>query len=188
MKMLDKNRRFIFIDTINSRGFMLKNLLIRIIKLFLIALVILAWGFALRPPVEGGKVTSWYGPRTFAGRSFHYGTDIALPVGTPINSVSWGTVRSTGYCERGGNYVMIQHFPGLESRYFHMNTIRVSSGQKITPRTNVGTVGNTGLSTGPHLHYEIRVLGLALPPHVLCTPGRLAKRTGLVGKIDSIFN
>jgi murein DD-endopeptidase MepM/ murein hydrolase activator NlpD len=145
-------------------------------KIFITLLICVVLGLTLHPPVEGGKVSSMYGPRFKFDRVFHKGTDIAAPTGTPITSISWGKVSSRGFCERGGNYVMITHFPGLQSRYFHLDAINVSVGQEVTPQTKIGTVGNTGVSTGPHLHFEIRLFEIPLPPYLLCFPGKLVSK------------
>ena len=147
----------------------------KIIKLLIFLLV---WAFFLRPPVFGGQSTSWFGPREFGGRSFHPGSDIALPTGAPVNPISWGTVERTGYNERAGNYIRITHLPGVISRYYHLDTIEVIPGQSVNPFTFIGTVGNTGLSTGSHLHLEIRVAGVPLPAYTLIRPGRLLDRIG----------
>ena len=145
-------------------------------KLLLIFVFLLAWAFFVRPPVSGGTMTSRFGPRYFAGRTFHPGSDIALPTGAPVSSISWGTVKRTGYNERAGNYIRIAHVPGIVSRYYHLDTILVTPGQQVNPSMIIGTVGNTGLSTGSHLHFEIRVGGVPLPAYTLILPGRLLNR------------
>jgi murein DD-endopeptidase MepM/ murein hydrolase activator NlpD len=156
-------------------------------KYLIYLLILIAWIVVLRPPVAGGSVTSWYGLRFAFDRSFHPGTDIALPTGSRVNSTSWGTVKETAYNERHGYYIVFGHLPGVESRYLHLNTISVNRGQKVSPDIMIGTVGNTGLSTGSHLHFEIRVLNIPLPPYVLIIPGRIAQRIGAYRFIDSII-
>ena len=141
----------------------------------------------LRPPVSGGKVTSWFGIRVAFGRVLHPGTDIALPTGAPVNSTSWGTVKEIGFHERYGNYIVISHLPVIDSRYMHLDSMRVSIGAEVNPQTIIGTVGNTGLSTGSHLHFEIRLLGIPLPPYLLCFPGRIAQRLGVYRFVDSMM-
>ena len=149
-------------------------------KLFYIFIILfIALGIFVRPPVEGGAVTSWYGLRAAFGRDFHTGSDISLPVGSEVKTISWGTVIETGYSERNGNYVIISHFPGSESKYLHMDTITVAAGEKLNPQSIIGTVGNTGLSTGSHLHFEIRLFNLPLPANLLCMPGRAFGAIGL---------
>ena len=148
-------------------------------KIITIFVILLVWAFLIRPPVTGGTLTSWFGPRNFGGRTFHPGSDIALPTGAPVNSISWGTVYRTGYNERAGNYIRIAHIAGLTSRYYHLDAKFVEAGQRIDPSMVIGTVGNTGLSTGSHLHFEIRVGGVPLPAYALTQPGRLLGRIGL---------
>ena len=140
-------------------------------RLLLIIVIILALGFLLRPPVSGGRLSSVYGIRFFAGRVFHNGSDIALPVGSPVKPVTWGTIKETGFTDSKGNYISISHLSIIQSHYMHLDTIDSSVGQKVNHSTVIGTVGNTGLSTGPHIHYEIRVFGVPLPPYLLCLPG-----------------
>jgi len=149
--------------------------------------ILIMWGFMIRPPVSGGKVTSWYGIRIAHDRIFHVGTDIALPTGAPVNSFSWGTVKETGVTDRDGNYIVISHLPGVISKYLHLNTVIAAEGQKITPLDLIGTVGNTGVSTGSHLHFEIRIFGLPLPPYFLCIPGRIMQKIGAYEFIDSFL-
>jgi len=145
--------------------------------LWLIILVI--WGLLIRLPAKGGKLTSIYG---FRSGGFHYGSDLGLPIGTAVRPVTWGKVRRTGFDNRSGNLVMITHLPGLESRYYHLNSVDVVSGQRVSPGTIIGTSGNTGQSSGPHLHFEIRVLGVALPPYLLCLPNVVfGKIVGVMG-------
>jgi len=156
-------------------------------KIVLLVLFLLVSSFLLRPPVNGGKITSRFGPRNAHGRFFHTGTDIALPTGAPVNSTSWGTVTETGFTERNGNYVIISHLPVVESRYLHLDSMNVAEGQKVRPIDIIGTVGNTGISTGSHLHFEIRLFGTPLPPYFLCIPGRIAQKTGAYGIIDLLI-
>ena len=156
-------------------------------KIFGFILIFLVWGFLIRPPVDGGVVTSRFGVRHAFDRSFHTGTDIALPIGSPVNSISFGTVKRTGYSERGGNYVIISHLPGTESRYLHLDSINVIPGERVNHFTIIGTVGNTGISTGPHLHFEIRVGGVPLPAYALSLPGRLLQRAGVYAFIGGVF-
>jgi murein DD-endopeptidase MepM/ murein hydrolase activator NlpD len=156
-------------------------------KLLLVLILLLpAWGFLIRPPVNGGTVTSSYGLRMAHGRFFHNGTDIGLPTGSPVKSSSWGTVREAGFSEQRGNFVIIRHLPGTESRYLHLDSINVAKGQKVKPHAIIGAVGNTGLSTGSHLHFEIRLVGIPLPPYVLCLPGRIMQRFDIYKKFDSL--
>lgn len=157
-------------------------------KLLAVFILLLVWAFFVRPPVSGGLLTSWFGPRIFAGRTFHTGSDIALPAGTQVNPMSWGTVKTADYGERQGNYVIIAHALGVTSRYYHLDSINVTAGQRVAPSTSIGTVGNTGISTGSHLHFEIRFAGIPLPAYTLTQPGRLFNKAGGYRVLNSIGN
>jgi len=88
---------------------------------------------------------------------FHEGVDISARVGTPIYSTAQGRVVKIMYSKYGyGNRVVIKHAYGFETLYAHIGIIKVRKGQWVNKNQLIGTVGNTGLSTGPHLHYEIR--------------------------------
>ena len=156
-------------------------------KLLAILIILTIWGLVFRPPVEGGTISSWYGIRILNDRSFHTGTDIALPIGSPVNPPIHGTVAETGYNERNGNYIIITHLPRTDTRYLHLHSIGVRTGEKVDARSVIGTVGNTGISTGSHLHYEIRVFNVSLPPYFISFPGRLLQKTGIYGIIDNII-
>jgi murein DD-endopeptidase MepM/ murein hydrolase activator NlpD len=108
-----------------------------------------------------GTVTSGYGPRW---GSFHEGVDIAAPTGTPIRAADGGTVRIAGYTGGYGNYTCIDHGGGLSTCYGHQSSIGVSVGQAVAQAQIIGAVGSTGHSTGPHLHFEVRVNGQAVDP------------------------
>lgn len=87
---------------------------------------------------------------------FHQGVDISARVGTPIYSTAQGRIIKIMYSKYGyGNRVIIKHAYGFETLYAHLGTIEVRKGQWVNKNQKIGTVGNTGLSTGPHLHYEI---------------------------------
>ena len=89
---------------------------------------------------------------------------VAAPQGTPIHATQGGTVTFAG--DRGGygNVVMIDHGNGVETRYAHCHELFVKEGDKIPAGSLVGSVGSTGRSTGPHLHFEVRKDGVALDP------------------------
>lgn len=103
-------------------------------------------------PIAGATFTSGYGWRW--GR-MHNGNDFATPIGTPIVSMSSGTVIFAGGDGAFGNKVEIEYWDGTVSYYAHMDTISVSVGQQVAAGERVGTSGNSGRSTGPHLHLEI---------------------------------
>ncbi|MDF2093854.1 M23 family metallopeptidase [Knoellia sp. 3-2P3] len=103
-------------------------------------------------PIAGATFTSGFGMRW--GR-MHNGNDFACPVGTPLMAMSQGTVIFAGQEGGYGNKVEIEYWDGTVSYYAHMDTISVTVGQQVAVGDQVGTSGNTGHSTGPHLHLEI---------------------------------
>jgi murein DD-endopeptidase MepM/ murein hydrolase activator NlpD len=117
-------------------------------------------------PVQGW-VSSPFGARTspFTGkREFHKGLDISAPNGTPIYAPAKGNVIFTG---RDGGYglsMMIDHGSGIKTRYAHLHSIAIKRGQKVTRGELIAYVGSTGRSTGPHLHYEVRLNGVPVNP------------------------
>jgi murein DD-endopeptidase MepM/ murein hydrolase activator NlpD len=108
-----------------------------------------------------GVVTSGFGWRW--GR-MHEGLDIAASYGAPISAASSGTVIYAGWMGGYGNLVVIDHGGGLATAYGHQSSIAVSSGSQVSQGQTIGYVGSTGHSTGPHLHFEVRVNGAAVDP------------------------
>ncbi len=99
---------------------------------------------------------------------FHPGLDLGAPVGDIIKPVKAGVVIEAGFSRDGyGNTIVIDHGKGLTSRYAHLSRIEVKVGQSVTTDIEIGRVGLTGRTTGPHLHLEIRQNGLALNPLVV---------------------
>lgn len=96
--------------------------------------------------------------------SFHTGTDMACPTGTPIVAAMSGTVKSTGVSRVYGNYVIIDHGNGYQTLYAHMSKIIASKGQWVSQGTRIGLVGSTGYSTGPHLHFTVYKNGKMVDP------------------------
>ena len=117
-------------------------------------------GHGLIWPING-TISSGFGPRW---GSFHEGLDIAAPTGTPIRAAASGSVRIAGYTGGYGNYTCIDHGGGLATCYGHQSQIGVSVGQSVAQAQVIGTVGSTGHSTGPHLHFEVRINGQAVDP------------------------
>lgn len=116
----------------------------------------------LAMPVKNAfRYTSPYGARW--GRR-HEGIDMAGPVGTPIYSTADGEVIFAGWQRGYGNLIKIRHELGTETRYGHLSKIRVKVGQKVSRGAQIGDMGNTGRSTGSHLHYEVRVEGRSVDP------------------------
>jgi murein DD-endopeptidase MepM/ murein hydrolase activator NlpD len=111
-------------------------------------------------PVAGSLESGFGGRRNpFGGSSFefHAGQDIEAPSGTPISAAASGTVTYAGWMNGYGNLVIIDHGGGLTTRYGHQSRIEVKVGQNILRGQQLGFVGSTGRSTGPHLHYEVRI-------------------------------
>jgi murein DD-endopeptidase MepM/ murein hydrolase activator NlpD len=113
-------------------------------------------------PIENEDLTrtaSGYGYRMhpiYEIRKFHQGMDYTAPVGTPVFATGNGTVEKAVRSRRGsGNQVVIDHGYGFKSVYSHLNELEVWKGRKVERGEIIGTVGNTGLSAGPHLHYEV---------------------------------
>ncbi|WP_299363272.1 M23 family metallopeptidase [uncultured Paracoccus sp.] len=116
----------------------------------------------LAMPVKSAfRYSSGFGPRW--GRK-HQGLDMAGPVGTPIFATGDGVVTFAGWQRGYGNLIKIEHELGTETRYAHLSKIRVKAGQKVSRNSQIGDMGNTGRSTGSHLHYEVRVNGQAVNP------------------------
>ena len=113
------------------------------------------------PVNPGVRLTSSFGPRW--GR-IHKGLDLAGPKGTPIYATADGVVTHAGWQSGYGRLVKIEHEFGVETRYAHQSKLRVKKGQRVSRGQQIGDMGNTGLSTGPHLHYEVRSGGKAINP------------------------
>jgi murein DD-endopeptidase MepM/ murein hydrolase activator NlpD len=114
-----------------------------------------------------GLVTAGYGYRKspFTGkREFHEGMDIAAPQGTPVRATADGIVSFAGPAATFGNVVFIEHGHGFATAYGHNSTIRVRTGQRVRRGDIIAYVGNTGRTTGPHVHYEVHVDGVASNP------------------------
>jgi murein DD-endopeptidase MepM/ murein hydrolase activator NlpD len=125
-------------------------------------------GRRFNAPVEG-IISSRYGyrvdPKTKRREAFHRGLDIAAPIGTPVKASSGGTVIIADANKNGyGNLVVIEHEKELVTYYGHLDKIKVSRGQQVAAGEEIGTVGKTGRTTGPHLHFEVRRGGTAYDP------------------------
>ncbi len=119
-------------------------------------------------PCAGGYISSYYGGRTSptAGASSnHKGVDIAAGSGTPILASAGGTVVSSSYSGARGYYVVVSHGNGVSSLYQHCSSIAVSVGQYVSQGQVIAYVGSTGISTGPHLHYEVLINGVNVDPY-----------------------
>ena len=121
------------------------------------------------PVQDDFRFTSPFGRRW--GR-MHKGVDMAGPVGTPVYATADGVVTFAGWQNGYGRIIIVKHPFGLETRYPHLNAIRVKVGQEVARGERVGDMGNSGRSTGPHLHYEVRVNGKAVDPMRYIRAGR----------------
>ena len=117
-------------------------------------------------PVNG-EVSSGFGVRmhpVHGTESMHNGIDIAAPCGERVCAAFSGVVTDVGSDSSNGNYIRIKHKDNTESFYGHLSEIDVSAGDKVSSGDKIGTVGSTGLSTGPHLHFEVLKDGVPLNP------------------------
>jgi murein DD-endopeptidase MepM/ murein hydrolase activator NlpD len=112
-------------------------------------------------PVTNWNVTSNFGYRW--GR-LHAGTDVGVPIGTTVRASRGGQVITAGWVGGYGNCVIIDHGDGVATRYGHLSEVTVSVGQYVDQGEQIALSGNTGRSTGPHLHFEIRINGEAVDP------------------------
>jgi murein DD-endopeptidase MepM/ murein hydrolase activator NlpD len=125
-------------------------------------------------PVKEASLGSSFGYRSdpIAGlRAMHEGLDFTADVGTPVVSAADGVILSTGYHPDFGNLVEIDHGEGLISRYAHLSRIDAKAGALVKRGTLIGAIGTTGRSTGPHLHFEVRMLGVAQDPALFLKRG-----------------
>ncbi len=118
----------------------------------------------MRWPLSGFRITTYFGQRG-AFQRYHTGIDLAAPYGTPIVAAKAGQVQVAGWSSYGyGFHVVVDHGGGVETLYAHMSRIAVRSGEWVEAGQVIGYVGSTGWSTGPHLHFEVRVGGVARNP------------------------
>ena len=120
-----------------------------------------------RTPIDGYRQTSDYGMRVhpvLGGRRAHKGIDMASRTGTPIYAAADGVVSKADWFGGYGLYVQLEHGGSLDTRYGHMSRLNVAAGQSVRKGDLIGYVGSTGRSTGPHLHYEVRIAGEAVNP------------------------
>lgn len=124
-------------------------------------------GVFVWPCPSSTRITSDYGYRThpiFGDRRFHNGIDIGAGMGEKILATYAGTVIAASYNSSMGNYVMIDHGGGLVSIYMHASALKVSAGQRVETGDLIALVGSTGNSTGPHLHFSMRLNGSYVSP------------------------
>ncbi|MFN2099478.1 M23 family metallopeptidase [Altererythrobacter sp. MF3-039] len=118
-------------------------------------------------PLENALLTSDYGMRThpvLGGRRNHKGVDLAAPTGTPVYATADGVVERADWFSSYGLFIRIEHGAELETRYAHLSRLTVAAGERVSKGDLIGYVGSTGRSTGPHLHYEVRIANKAVNP------------------------
>ncbi|MCL2718808.1 MAG: M23 family metallopeptidase [Lachnospiraceae bacterium] len=118
-------------------------------------------------PLSGGRLTSGFGRRvapTRGASTNHRGVDWATPVGTPIVASSGGIVAKAGWGSGYGYVVYINHPDGRQTRYGHLSRVLVTAGQNVSQGQRIALSGNTGISSGPHLHFEILINGVQVNP------------------------
>ena len=118
----------------------------------------------MKTPINGARLSSGFGMRKHPILGFnkmHQGTDFAAPAGTPIMASGSGNITRAKWCGGGGNCVKIKHNSTYQTIYAHMINFAkgIKTGKKVKQGQIIGYVGSTGMSTGPHLHYEVTVNG-----------------------------
>ena len=135
----------------------------------------------MKTPINGARLSSSFGMRKhpiLGYNKMHRGTDFAAPSGTPIMASGSGTVTRARWCGGGGNCVKIKHNSTYETIYAHMKSFAkgIKEGRKVKQGQIIGYVGSTGLSTGPHLHYEVLINGKKVNSQKLKLPsGKILK-------------
>jgi len=120
-----------------------------------------------RNPLDGAALTSGYGMRThpvLGGRRAHKGVDLAQPTGTPVYATADGVISRADWFSSYGLFISVEHGGNIQTRYGHLSRLNVAAGQQVKKGDLIGYVGSTGRSTGPHLHYEVRIAGVAVNP------------------------
>ena len=118
-------------------------------------------------PISGGRISSGFGPRRApkpGASTYHKGVDLATPTGTTVWASCGGTVSFAGWGGAYGNVIFVDHSDGRQTRYAHLSKIYVSVGQHVDQGQKIAASGNTGRSTGPHLHFEMRIGGTPVDP------------------------
>jgi murein DD-endopeptidase MepM/ murein hydrolase activator NlpD len=125
--------------------------------------------FFLKAPVNYTRISSRFTKRRFhpvqKRWKAHKGTDYAAPYGAPIVSTANGVVTKSGYTRGNGNYVKVKHSEKYSTQYLHMTKRLVKVGQRVKQGQTIGTVGSTGLATGPHVCYRFWVNGVQVDPY-----------------------
>jgi murein DD-endopeptidase MepM/ murein hydrolase activator NlpD len=140
-------------------------------------------------PLGSFRVSSPYGFRinpVTGAQQLHNGIDLAAPTGTPVYAVAPGTVRVSSYGDVNGNWIQVDHGGGVATAYLHLQARYATPGQVVAAGQQIGTVGSTGRSTGPHLHFMVYLNGSAVDPGPRIswsTAGNTALRVGRAGAV-----
>jgi murein DD-endopeptidase MepM/ murein hydrolase activator NlpD len=145
-------------------------------------------------PVESQRRTSFFGDRRVyaytdgsTDNSIHAGIDFGVPTGSIVQASARGRVRLARFRIVTGNSIVIEHLPGVFSLYYHLDRIDIKEGAIVEAGSTIGVSGSTGLSTGPHLHWELRVAGEAADPDAFIQSPLLRRdlldKDALLGKI-----
>jgi murein DD-endopeptidase MepM/ murein hydrolase activator NlpD len=135
----------------------------------------MALGELFMYPVKGARLSSPFGWRNdpISGvRRHHAAVDLSAPQGTPVRAAMEGKVSTASYDRTYGNFIILTHPGGYQSLYAHLYTISIKKGDQVAQGAQIGTVGNTGYSTGPHLHFAIFRNSRAVNPLDFLNPQR----------------
>ncbi|WP_411048270.1 M23 family metallopeptidase [Treponema primitia] len=149
---------------------------------------------AFVPPVNSTRRTSSYGDRRVyryvtgkTDTAIHAGVDYGVPTGTPVSACAEGRVVLARFRISTGNSVILEHLPGVYSIYYHMDSIQVTEGAMVSSGDLLGESGSTGLATGPHLHWEIRVSGENTDPDAF-TARPVLDKAAILSKLGELGN
>ena len=160
--------QFNIFEARDSRTDRANNILVSLDKLNVYRIAVEKTPFDM--PVKGSfRYTSGFGPRW---GQMHRGVDLAAKSRAPIYATGDGVVTRAGWNGGYGRVIYIKHEFGIETRYAHLARIRVKKGQRVSRGQKIGDMGNSGRSTGTHLHYEVRVGGSAVNPMIFIKAGR----------------
>ncbi|NJR20490.1 MAG: M23 family metallopeptidase [Hyphomonadaceae bacterium] len=152
--------------------------------------------FLMRTPINGARLTSGFGNRRHPVLGYtrmHAGVDFGAPIGTPVYAAGDGVVTRVGVMGGYGNVIDIQHDGTWSTRYAHLSRMPVRVGDRVTQGQVIALSGNTGRSTGPHLHYEIRrngqpinPMGVGVPTGQQLPPEQMARFNAFRARIDNM--